>query len=228
MTDLLQRARAFARKAHDDAGCAYGAHPFSYHLDAVTDTLVKFGHADERLLAAAQLHDVVEDTPVTPQTIFDLFGLDVGSYVDAVTDIKVKPDGTPCKNRKERQQLTYAKLRDHAALRPEVLNLKLADRIANVEASAAGINSRHFTMYQTEHPFFCREVGRVGGDEKMWAHLDRLVSLDPRRGPVRKVCNAIRQPGPHPEFHEKAVAVVQSTWPTLWKALEDLMEVDPL
>lgn len=225
---LLDRARAFATAEHEAAGCTYGAHSFDYHLSKVDEALARFGHTDETLRAAAWLHDVVEDTSVTLATISEQFGPLVAEYVDAVTDIKERPNGEPCKNRRERQLLTYAKLRTIAARYPEVINLKLADRIANFEASATGINSQHFTMYQTEHPFFCRQLGAIGGDDRMWAALDRLATIDPRRGPVRRVCKTIKDSGPHPEFHERAVEQLKSTWPTLWKALENLVQVDPL
>jgi (p)ppGpp synthase/HD superfamily hydrolase len=237
MSELIERAKAFAAAAHEAAGCTYGAHPFTYHLEAVDAVLVRFGHTDPVIRAAAALHDVVEDTPTKLETIKDRtdrlttigqeFGETVMWYVDAVTDM-LPLDGRRCKNRRERQILTYGRLRWIARSHPQVINLKLADRIANFEASATGINSQHFSMYQTEHPFFCRQLGMVEGDGHMWHTLDRLATIDPRRGPVRRVCNALRDPGPHPEFHEQAKRQLQNTWPTLYKALDDLLAVDPL
>lgn len=194
---LLERARDFATKAHADAGCTYGVHDFDYHLNAVDQVLLRFGHDDEVLRAIAWLHDVVEDTPVTTEQLLGEFHLQVMSGVAALTDVLVDEDGNPLPNRRARQQRTYAKLRRYARDGwksgwtphpwPEIVNVKLADRIANVEASMVGINSRHFGMYVTEHPFFCREVGAAGGDPKMWAHLDRLVTKNPLASVAKRI-----------------------------------------
>lgn len=168
-----EAARAFAREKH--ATQMYGEHPFTYHLERVVGQLRKYGHEYDCLLAAGWLHDVVEDTPVTMQELADEFGTSVSLRVDAVTDVLVGPDGEALKNRRARQALTYAKLRRISATYPDVIELKLADRLANMEASLDGVNVQHLSMYLTEHPYFCRQIGQCGGDAKMWDRLDHLV-----------------------------------------------------
>lgn len=176
---LVAEAREFAINAHHAAGVRYGAHPFVYHLDAVANTLLAFGHDDAWLLAAAYLHDVVEDTPVTLDEISDAFGSIVRDYVDAVTDVKFDVNGVLVGNRRARQELTYAKLRVIAIKHGEcVANLKLADRIANVEETIK-TRSSHLGMYHGEHDFFTGNIWLVGGDLRMWEYLNALVDSLP-------------------------------------------------
>jgi hypothetical protein len=157
----------------------YGEHPFEYHLDAVAALLREYGHEDFGLIAAAYLHDVVEDTPVTIEDVGEAFGTTVRDYVDAVTDIKHGPGGELLGNRRARQTLTYAKLRTIALKRGDaVVNLKLADRIANIEETLR-IRSSHLGMYHGEHEFFTREITPAGGDPAMWARLNQLVAQLP-------------------------------------------------
>ncbi len=59
---LVERAATLARLAH--AGQRYNGSPYTDHLEAVAGTLREHGVDDPELIAAAWLHDVVEDTPV--------------------------------------------------------------------------------------------------------------------------------------------------------------------
>ena len=79
---------------------------------------------DEAMLAAALLHDVVEDTPVTIEEIQEIFGADVASLVDDLTDVSKPEDG----NRKFRKALD----REHSAQSSaRAQTVKLADLISN-------------------------------------------------------------------------------------------------
>jgi len=89
-----------------------------------------------------------------------MFGPDVAGLVDAVTD-------EPGPNRRARKAATYQKIREagHLAVR-----LKLADRIANVEAGGSLTD-----MYRKEHEAFRRNLHTAGENEDMWRHLDGLL-----------------------------------------------------
>lgn len=213
--DLLEKARAFAAQRHADHGCTYGTHDFDYHLNAVEQVLRRFGHEAETLLVAAHLHDVVEDTPTTFDELSEHFGFTVCRLVKGVTDVTHDEQGHPLPNRRARQTVTYQRLRSIAATHPNVVHLKLADRIANVEASMVGINSRHLGMYVRENPFFCREIGAVGGDPKMWDHLDKLLAKDPRRGLLRRLAMAVADP--------EITRFLETAPPDLMKPLQELI-----
>ncbi|HEY0305554.1 MAG TPA: HD domain-containing protein [Longimicrobiales bacterium] len=163
MDDLENRASDFARRAH--AGQEYGGGDFhEKHLGRVASTLRRFGVDDPSLLAAAWLHDTVEDTDTTIEDIRREFGDDIADLVWRLTD-------EPGRNRKERHHLTHLKIRG----RPEAVRIKLADRIANMEASMEQ-RSHLRGMYRHEHPAFREHLYREGEWEEMWIYLDRLMN----------------------------------------------------
>lgn len=123
VTDLVERAIAFATKAHEGqvrkggAGIPYITHP----LDVMT-RLIRHDFDDEVLLAAAVLHDVVEDCGVTVATLIELFGVDVGATVAEVTD----PAGMSKTKAKKRQVEKAPTMSVRAKL------IKLADKTSNL------------------------------------------------------------------------------------------------
>jgi (p)ppGpp synthase/HD superfamily hydrolase len=138
---MIEKARAFAIDAHKDT--RYGKLTYDYHLAAVVKAM---GECSEEAEAAAWLHDTVEDTHVTLHDIREKFGGKVARMVDCVTD-------EPGKNRKERKAGMYKKL---AAGPFWARRVKLADRIANMEASIEGDLAG---MYIKEFPEFIRICG---------------------------------------------------------------------
>ena len=121
---LILRAADFAARKHrlqkrkDEESSPYVNHPL-----AVALLLADVGGVnDPEVLAAAILHDTLEDTETTPAELEAAFGARVRALVEAVTDDK--------KLRKaERKQLQI----DHAgALSPDAVLIKLGDKIANV------------------------------------------------------------------------------------------------
>ena len=157
----LARAREFARARH--RGQLYGDEPYDVHLGAVVSVLYRFGYDDVTLKAAGWLHDVVEDSETTIAEVEREFGPAVATLVAAVTS-------EPGKNRKERNALTYPKIR---AL-PDAVVLKLADRIANVENGLAQSSSLT-SMYRKEAVGFREALYVPGVADEMWLHLDGLL-----------------------------------------------------
>ncbi len=151
----IYEARDFAIKAHGDQ--KYGGEPYGVHLFAVAQVARDFG-ATNAQWKAAFLHDVLEDTPATSDQILDLFGEDVLGLVYACTG-----EGH---NRKARNASIYRKIEAY----PPAAFIKLADRIANVEASEPG--SSHRAMYRKELDAF-RAVIRPHVPAAMWDRLER-------------------------------------------------------
>jgi (p)ppGpp synthase/HD superfamily hydrolase len=142
--DIVARAKAFALAHH--GGQMYGDVPYEAHLQAVVDVMTDFGFTNPNWLAAAWLHDVIEDTKATRKIVKDEFGDLVANIVWAVTGVG--------KKRKDRNQAIYDKM----LTAPEASVLKVADRIANVEFSAPG--SQHRLMYVSEAESFYDNVAR--------------------------------------------------------------------
>ncbi|GBQ92172.1 metal dependent phosphohydrolase [Asaia krungthepensis NRIC 0535] len=94
MNDLVRRARIFATRAHASIGQKrkYDGRDYIVHPEAVALIVATAGGRPEAV-AAAWLHDVVDDTPVTQAEIDDHFGPDIGALVEMLTDVSRPEDG---------------------------------------------------------------------------------------------------------------------------------------
>jgi (p)ppGpp synthase/HD superfamily hydrolase len=157
-----ERALAWAREQH--GGQLYGGRPYGTHLLAAAEVLRDCGYGDDpALMSAAYLHDTIEDTSATREQIAALFGARIAGIVDAVSD----PDGD---TRAEKKAAAYPRIR---AI-DDAVRVKLADRIANVEAGG-----RPAAKYAGEQEAFRRGLWKPGVADAMWARLDRaLASLE--------------------------------------------------
>lgn len=122
---LIAEARVFAIAAHSAVGQIrkYVGEPYWMHPERVAWAAMERGMSDEAV-AAAWLHDTVEDTKVTMPLIHGLFGLKVAEYVGALTEDR--PEGL---NRAQRKELACKKL---GAACAEVQDLKLLDGLDNL------------------------------------------------------------------------------------------------
>ena len=123
MTHLVQKALTFATIAHDGQIRKYTKQPYIVHPIEVMEIVSTVEHDDE-MLAAALLHDVVEDTIVTIEEIRQEFGSDVAFLVDELTDVSKPEDG----NRAHRKAMDRAHS-SQACSRAQTI--KLADLISN-------------------------------------------------------------------------------------------------
>ena len=83
---LLNRAYVYAMRAHGEQKRASGDPYFSHPLEvAAILTDLKL---DDATIAAALLHDTIEDTPTTRAEIDQLFGPDIGHLVEGLTKLK--------------------------------------------------------------------------------------------------------------------------------------------
>jgi (p)ppGpp synthase/HD superfamily hydrolase len=123
--DLCERALEFATRAHASIGQRrkYTGEPYIVHPIAVAEIVKSVPHTPE-MVAAAYLHDVVEDTPVTIEEIEAEFGLEVAALVGWLTDVSKPGDG----NRRTRKAID---LEHSAKAPPEAKTIKLADLIDN-------------------------------------------------------------------------------------------------
>lgn len=121
---LLLQALEFAADRHRDQRRKDRSQtPYVNHLITVANLIANVGGvSDPAVLAAAVLHDVVEDVGVTNADVAERFGADVASLVAEVTDDKALPSV----ERKRRQIVHASDLSSRAKL------IKLADKIANV------------------------------------------------------------------------------------------------
>lgn len=129
--DVVERARVFATAAHAAAGQVrkYTYEPYIVHPAEVVSIVKTVPHTPE-MLAAAWLHDVVEDTAVTMEVVRAEFGTEVADLVGWLTDVSRPEHG----NRAKRKELD----RLHTAAAPaEAQTIKLADLISNTKSIMA-------------------------------------------------------------------------------------------
>jgi GTP pyrophosphokinase len=128
--DLLRRAYDVATEAHAGQVRQTGD-PYVTHPIAVTKILADYG-LDEATLAAALMHDVVEDTDVTLKDLGEDFGPEIAMLIDGVT----KLDRIKSSTWEERQAGTIRKMAVAMAKDIRVLLIKLADRTHNMRTVA--------------------------------------------------------------------------------------------
>jgi len=129
---FIQHAFELASEAHGGQTRASGE-PYITHTMAVAEILVKL-HLDPEAIAAAILHDVVEDTPVTIDEIEREFGKSVARLVDGVTKLAFI-EQKELIERGTREHLHAESLRKLLLAMAEdvrVVLIKLADRLHNL------------------------------------------------------------------------------------------------
>ena len=123
---LLNRAYVYAMKAHGQQKRASGDLYFSHPLEvAAILTDLKL---DDATIAAALLHDTIEDTAATRAEIDEMFGNDIGALVEGLT--KLKKLDLVSKEAKQAENLRKLLLAIADDVR--VLLVKLADRLHNM------------------------------------------------------------------------------------------------
>lgn len=121
--DIVEKARLFAQEAHKNQKRKYSGEPYFVHCEEVAKIVESIG-ADDEMIAAAYLHDTVEDTGIPLSTIVDEFGMDVADLVEDLTDVSKPIDGNRAARKKiDRHHISLASAR--------AKTIKLADLISN-------------------------------------------------------------------------------------------------
>ena len=152
---LFDKAVVFATRAHRNQTRKYTGESYIMHPLAVAEIVRTVeGHTDE-MLAAAVLHDVVEDCDVTIDEICEQFGTVVGMYVEYCTDISRPEHG----NRRVRKDMDAW----HYSRGPmESQTIKVADLIDNT-ADISKNDPGFWNVYKNEK----------------WLCLNLLTKADP-------------------------------------------------
>jgi RelA/SpoT family (p)ppGpp synthetase len=164
---LLNRAYVYAMKAHGEQRRASGDPYFSHPIEVaaiLTDLKV-----DDATIAAALLHDTIEDTAATRTEIDTLFGPDIGALVEGLT--KLKKLDLVTKEAKQAENLRRLLLAIADDVR--VLLVKLADRLHNMRTlDYMPIEARKRSAEETLE-IYAPLAGRMGMHE-MREELDDL------------------------------------------------------
>lgn len=178
---LLSKAIAFAANAHCGAkrkgtDVPYILHPLE--AAAITGTMTQ----DREALAAAVLHDVLEDTPVTIKDLAKEFPGRVCEYVYAVSEDKRTNECAAATWEKRKQETIDA---IHRETRLPVLMIELGDKLSNMRAIArdyliAGdaLWERFNQKDKKKHEWYYRSLTEALDTLDVypaWREMDRLV-----------------------------------------------------
>lgn len=129
--ELLKQAYIVAHDAHEGQFRSSGE-PYITHPLAVAKLLAEM-HMDHETLAAALLHDVIEDTPVSYETLAEKFGKDIADLVEGVS----KLDKLKFRDKKEAQAENFRKMMMAMVQDIRVILIKLTDRTHNMRTLGA-------------------------------------------------------------------------------------------
>ena len=183
--ELVIRAYHAAAHAHEGqrrkTGEAYITHPV-----AVAGVVADLG-LDDTSIAAALLHDAVEDTSVELVALADDFGPEVAAIVDGVT----KLDRVRFASKQAQQAATLRKMLVAIANDPRVLMIKLSDRLHNMRTLGALGAAKQAAVARETLDIYAPLANRLGMQQvrdeledlafaalypKRYAEIDRMLA----------------------------------------------------
>ncbi|MCS5679191.1 MAG: HD domain-containing protein, partial [Acidimicrobiales bacterium] len=174
--DLIERAYQVALGAHEGQTRKSGE-PYINHPLSVATIVARQGF-DDITVAAALLHDAVEDTFIDLDDLERDFGVEVALIVDGVT----KLDRLTFESREEQQAASMRKMLVALAKDLRVLIIKLADRLHNMRTVAALPESKQQRVARETLDIYAPLAHRLGMQEvKMQLEDLALATLHPKR-----------------------------------------------
>lgn len=188
---LVERAMRVAAAAHRDQCRKASDLPYITHPASVAILLLRAGIDDECILAAALLHDVVEDTSYGANRLAAEFPAEVQEYVAAMTERKLSPDG--------RKRMWRDRKLEHVAQVAsapwQARAIVLADKLHNVGTM----------LYDLEEGAALWTRFNASPEQILWYHRSMLEAADQGETQLAKLAGACRE----------ALAALQSVIPRL-------------
>jgi GTP pyrophosphokinase len=175
-TALIERAYVAAHRAHAEqvrrSGEPYISHPLGVAL-----ILADLG-LDDITIAAALLHDAVEDTELTMEGVETAFGAEVAAIVDGVTKI----ERLQFASKEAQQAATMRKMLVAMAKDIRVLLIKLADRLHNMRTIASLPEGKQLRIARETLDIYAPLAHRLGIGDVKWQLEDlSFAVLYPKR-----------------------------------------------
>jgi len=200
--DLLRRAHDTAARAHEGQVRKTGD-PYITHPVAVAHMLAQYG-LDSDTIAAAFLHDTVEDTPLTLAQVEKDFGKDIAQLIDGVT----KLDRVRYSNREQAQAASIRKMVVAMARDVRVLIIKLFDRLHNLRTVYALREAKQVRVARETLDVYAPLAHRLGVQEIKHEYEDR--------------CFAILYPGPNAEIQARLAEAAPEREAFIEKMVEEI------
>ena len=174
--ELLAEGYNVAHAAHRGQTRKSGE-PFVYHPLATAGILAEL-HLDPTTVAAALLHDVLEDTGVTKEELAERFGDELAEIVDGVTKLKRLPAG----NLEDAQAESLRKMIVAMSRDVRVIIIKLADRLHNMRTLAYLKRENQLKKATETLEIYAPLAHRLGIYSLKWELEDlSFAALHPRR-----------------------------------------------
>ena len=181
--ELVSEAVAFAVKAHDGMRRKKSESPYILHpMEAAV--IVGTMTDDQNLIAAAALHDVVEDAGVTIEEIEERFGKRVRELVSSETEDK-RADRPPAETWRIRKEESLNVLKNTEDI--DVLMLWIGDKLANMRAIYRDYKVEGVAMWQrfnqtdvNEQAWYYRSIVELTkrlSDTSAWLEYKTLTEL---------------------------------------------------
>jgi len=199
-TTLLQKAYVFSARAHKGQVRLSGE-PYLSHPLEVAGLLADM-NLDATTLVAGLLHDVLEDTDVTPAELRDRFGKDAASLVEGVTKISRVQEVSPELQRAETIRKIILAMTDDL----RVIFIKLADRLHNLQTLEALPEDKQRRVAAETLEIYAPIANRLGMgrikaelEDRAFRYVEpeefgRVASLvEPRRKAAEKALRSFRR-----------------------------------
>ena len=170
-TALIEHAFELARDAHQEQVRRSGE-PYITHPLGVALVLADLG-LDDVTIAAALLHDAVEDTTITTDDIERELGAEVAAIVDGVT----KLDRLQFDSKEAQQAATLRKMLVAMAKDIRVLLIKLADRLHNMRTIASLPEFKQRRIAQETLDIYAPLAHRLGIADVKWQLEDTAFAV---------------------------------------------------
>jgi (p)ppGpp synthase/HD superfamily hydrolase len=166
---LVVHAQACAADAHKDQKRKYDGQPYIVHPQRVAARVAKHGGTPE-MVAAALLHDTIEDTWVTYEYLLEEFGPEVADLVQELSD-EYTHEAYPELNRAERKRLEARRLATISVKGQSIKYCDLIDNTWDITMQDPGFAKK----YLQEKEVILDEMN--AGDEELydlaWWYLER-------------------------------------------------------
>ncbi len=182
---LVEKAYETAKKAHDGYK-RYSGEPYIEHVAAVALKLSEMGMGP-RTIAAALLHDTIEDTDLSPEDIRNEFGEEILFLVEGVTKLSsVRYYGT------DRHNESLRKLFVATSQDIRVLIIKLVDRLHNMQTLEHVPEEKRLRIARETLEIYVPVAHRLG------------------MGRIRKELEDLAFPYVYPEEHKKVLEILKT------------------
>ena len=184
--ETIERAYHFAKDAHADQRRRSGE-PYITHPIEVAIILTGL-NMDVDTIAAALLHDTIEDTPVTREDVVEAFGEDVATLVEGVTKItKIEVETLSDKQAATIRKMLVAMNKDI-----RVIVIKLADRLHNMRTLASLREDRRIFKSRETLEIYAPIAHRLGINSVKW-ELEDLAFFYSEPAKYRQVAKMLTE-----------------------------------